>query len=68
MAEKQRQKRKNRKEKTEKQRMRVLERQMGCLILRVLLLKEWKVKAEKQKSRKAEKLKAITRSNDGRKN
>jgi hypothetical protein len=54
MAEKQRQKRKNRKEKTEKQRMRVLERQMGCLILRVLLLKEWKVKAEKQKSRKAE--------------
>ena len=49
---------------------------MGCLILRVLLLKEWKVKAEKQKSRKAEKqksrkaekLKAITRSNDGRKN
>jgi hypothetical protein len=60
MAEKQRQKRKNRKEKTEKQRMRVLERQMGCLILRVLLLKEWKVKAEKQK--------ALTRSNDGRKN
>jgi hypothetical protein len=52
MAEKQRQKRKNRKGKTEKQRMRVLERQMGCLILRVLLLKEWKVKAEKQKSRK----------------
>jgi len=68
MAENQRQKRKNRKEKTEKQRMRVLERQMGCLILRVLLLKEWKVKAEKQKSRKAEKQKALTRSNDGRKN